>query len=160
MWSSAAFSRERVARRFISRAFSLVVSLSNHEHAGSSFDRFRTSGILLVAVCVAAAGVLATSAQPRFFPDDPIWIDDDKALDASKAAAVEDSNGFDFVVNTFVQPGEKRNIRALDVNTVDKVPDTSWFTNRIGRRAMSLDEIVRGPDSLPSVSLDGWVVAA
>jgi len=117
--------------------------------------------VLLVAAGVAATTVLATSAaQPRFFPDDPIGIDDDKALDASKAGAVEDSNGFDFVVNTFVQPGEKRNVHALDVNTVDDVPDSSWFTNRIGRRAMAIDEIVRGPDSLPSVSLDGWVVTA
>ena len=115
---------------------------------------------MLIAALAAAAGVLATSAQPRFFPDDPIAIDDDKALDASKAAAVEDSNGYDFVVNTFVQPGEKRNVRALNVNTIDEVPDSSWFTNRIGRRQLSLDEIVRGPDTLPSISLDGWVVAA
>ncbi len=50
--------------------------------------------------------------------------------------------------NTFVQPGEQRDVRALNVNTVDEVPDSSWFTNRIGRRELSLDEIVRGPDSL------------
>jgi hypothetical protein len=87
-------------------------------------------------------------------------IDDDKTLDASKAGAVEDSNGYDFVVNTFVQPGEKRDVRAMDVNTVDDLPDSSWFTNRIGQRTMSIDEIVRGPDSRPSVSLDGWVVTA
>src|SRR4029453_4784352 len=84
----------------------------------------------------------------------------DKALDASKAGAVEDSNGFDFVVNTFVQPGEKRDVHALDVNTVDDAPDSSWFTNRIGRRTMSIEEIVRGPGSLPSISLGGWVVGA
>src|SRR5262245_65006992 len=85
---------------------------------GSGFSR--TFGRLLVFV--AAATVLAMSAQPRFFPDDPLWVDDDKALDASKTVFVEDSNGFDFVVNTFVQPGEKRNVRALDINTVDEVP--------------------------------------
>jgi len=113
-------------------------------------------------ICVLLlVGVLTTSAaQPRFFPDDPISVDDDQALDASQAGAVEDSNGFDFVVNTFVQPGEKRDVRAMDVNTVDDVPDSSWFTNRIGRRPIAIDEIVRGPDSLPSVSLDGWVVTA
>lgn len=115
---------------------------------------------LLVPILAAAASVLATSAQPRFFPDDPIWIDDDKSLDASNVGAVEDTNGYDFLVNTFVQPGEKRDIRALNVNTIDEVPDSSWFTNRIGRRTIPIDELVRGPDSLPSLSLDGWVVSA
>jgi hypothetical protein len=115
---------------------------------------------LLFVATVLATTVLARSAQPKFYPDDPIWVDDDTALDASKTGAVEDSNGYDFVVNTFVQPGEHRTLRALDINTVDEVPDSSWFVNRIGRRTMSLEELVRGPDSLSSVSLDGWVVTA
>ena len=59
---------------------------------------------------------------------------------------VEDLNAFDFVVNTFVKPGEKRDVRAMNVNSLDEVPDSTWFTNRIGRREMSIAEIVRGPD--------------
>jgi hypothetical protein len=161
MWSSVAFSRTgftKVAQRF-SAAFAGLKPCATTGFGPDVASGFsRTSGLLLAFV--AATTVLVTNAQPRFFPDDPILIDDDKALDASKAGAVEDSNGFDFVVNTFVQPGEKRNVHALDVNTVDDVPDSSWFTNRIGRRTMSIDEIVRGPDSLPSLSLDGWVVTA
>jgi hypothetical protein len=113
----------------------------------------------LVAPAIAGAAVLSASAPPRFYPDDPIWVDDDKALDASKTGVIEDSNGYDFVVNTFGDLGETRDVRALNVNTVDEVPDSSWFTNRIGRRQMSVDEIVRGPDSLPGVSLEGWVVS-
>ena len=58
----------------------------------------------------------------------------------------EDTNGYDFVVNTFGKPGERRDVRAMNVNTLDEVPDSSWFTNRIGRRAMPIDELVRGPD--------------
>jgi hypothetical protein len=114
----------------------------------------------LLVPALAAAVTVAASAPPRFFPDDPIWIDDDKALDASKTGLVEDSNGYDFVVNTFAGPGEERDVRAMNVNTIDEVPDSSWFTNRIGRRQMSIDEIVRGPDSLSGVSLEGWVVSA
>ncbi|HYN06515.1 MAG TPA: hypothetical protein VES67_03900 [Vicinamibacterales bacterium] len=114
---------------------------------------------MLLVPAFAGAAALTAAAPPRFFPDDPIWVDDDKALDASKTGAIEDSNGYDFVANTFVEPGEKRDVRALNVNTVDEVPDSSWFTNRIGRRQMSIEEIVRGPDSLPGVSLDGWVVS-
>ncbi len=50
---------------------------------------------------ILAAGSAAWSAAPRFYPDDPIWSDDDRAFDASKVVAIEDTNGYDFVVNTF-----------------------------------------------------------
>src|SRR5262245_40590167 len=114
---------------------------------------------LLLLPALTVAVTLNASAPPRFFPDDPIWVDDDKTLDASKVGVIEDSNGYDFVVNTFGGPGERRDVRAMNVNTVDEVPDSSWFTNRIGRRQMSTEEIVRGPDSLPGVSLEGWIVS-
>jgi hypothetical protein len=137
---------------------SYSVAFSRNNPAGRASWRARALRVLLVPA-LASAGVLASAAPPRFYPDDPIWVDDDKALDASKTGPVEDSNGYDFVVNSFTEPGEERNVRAMNVNTVDEVPDSSWFTNRIGRRQMSIDEIVRGPDSLPGVSLDGWVVS-
>jgi hypothetical protein len=113
----------------------------------------------VAAVGVAAASTLLHSAVPRFFPDDPIWVDDDRAVDASGVTVIEDTNGYDFVVNTFGRPGDRRDVRAMNVNTVDEVPDSSWFTNRIGRRELSIEEIVRGPD-LRTVSLDGWVVSS
>jgi len=106
------------------------------------------------------AGPSLWSAAPRFYPDDPIWSDDDRAFDASKAVAIEDTNGYDFVVNTFGETGERRDVRALNVNTVDEVPDSSWFTNRIGRREMTVADVVKGPDRVDRVSLDGWVVSA
>ncbi len=37
---------------------------------------------------------------------------------------------------------------AEDVNTFGKVPNSTWFENRIGRRSVSLEEIRRGPDTL------------
>ena len=86
------------------------------------------------------------SAAPRFYGDDPLWSDDDRAFDASKVVAIEDTNGYDFVVNTFVSPGERRDVRALNVNTVDEVPDSSWFTNRIGRHEMTAADVANGPD--------------
>jgi hypothetical protein len=35
--------------------------------------------------------------------------------------------------------------RAGNVNALDEVPDSAWFENRIGVRAMTVDEIRRGP---------------
>ncbi len=40
--------------------------------------------------------------------------------------------------------------RALDINALDEVPDSTWFTNRIGLRDMSIDEIHRGANMDPS----------
>jgi len=113
------------------------------------------------AVCVfgLVAGPSLWSAAPAFYPDDPIWTDDDRAFDASSAGAIEDTNGYDFVVNTFGETGERRDVRALNVNTVDDVPDSSWFTNRVGRREMTVAEVVKGPDRVERLWLDGWVVS-
>jgi hypothetical protein len=116
--------------------------------------------LTITALAAAIAVSAAIGAQPRFFPDDPIWTDDDRILDASKAAPQEDSNAYDFVVHTLGKPGDRRNVRAMNVNTLDEVPDSSWFTNRIGRREMSIPDLVRGPDRGPStISLDGWIVS-
>ena len=113
----------------------------------------------LVGLLAAASAVPSRSASPRFYPDDPLWTDNDRAADASKAVPIEDSNGYDFVVNTFGHPGERRDVRALNVNTVDEVPDSSWFTNRIGRKEMSAAEIARGPDRVERITLEGWRVS-
>jgi len=123
-------------------------------------SRPRARRFLAAALVIAGAAVaIVRGAGPRFYPDDPLWTDDDRAFDAGSVAPVEDMNAFDFVVNTFVQPGEKRDVRAMNVNTLDEVPDSAWFTNRIGRREMSIAEIVRGPDRVDRVELEGWVVS-
>jgi hypothetical protein len=116
--------------------------------------------LALVAALVLPLSALRTGAQaPRFYPDDPIAVDDDMSLDASKVEPIEDSNGYDFVVNTFVRPGVKHDVRAGNVNTIDEVPDSSWFTNRIGKGGLSREDVVRGPDTVPTISLDGWQVS-
>ena len=113
------------------------------------------SRIAVVAFLVAAS---LTAATPRFFPDDPIQVDDDRALDASKVMPIEGSNAYDFTEHTFFKPGDRRDIRAVNINTLDEVPDSTWFTNRIGRRTMSMEEIVRGPNQFDTISIDDWPI--
>lgn len=113
----------------------------------------------LAVVALLAGGSHPRAQQPRFFPDDPIAIDDDMALDASRVASLEDSNGYDFVINTFGRPGRRHDVPAGNVNSVDQVPDSSWFVNRIGARPMSTADIVRGPDRLDAITLAGWQVS-
>jgi hypothetical protein len=98
------------------------------------------------------------SATPAFFPDDPLQVDNDRALDAGKATPIDGSNAYDFAEHTFIKPGDHRPTRAANVNTLDEVPDSAWFTNRIGRREMSIDEIVRGPNATDTPDINGWPV--
>jgi len=107
---------------------------------------------------LAAAGELVRVASPHFYADDPLWADDDMALDASGATPIEDANSYDFVVHTFAAPGDRRDVRAMNVNTLDEVPDSSWFQNRADRDRTVAD-LVRGPDRVSSISLDGWVIS-
>lgn len=113
---------------------------------------------LVVGVAVLGAESLRT-AQPRFYPDDPLQVDDDSAFDASRAVATEDPGSYDFIVNSLGEPGQRANVRAGNVNTIDEVPDSSWFQNRIGRGDLSVAAIQRGPNRATDLSLDGWVVS-
>jgi hypothetical protein len=118
------------------------------------------------AVCVAllafaSHAAIAQSARttPKFYPDDPLATDNDTMMDAAGFAEVELSEAWDFLINTFTSPGDRRSIRAVNVNTMDEVPDSSWFNNRIGIRDMPIDEIVRGPNKFANLDdVKEWMV--
>jgi hypothetical protein len=124
-----------------------------------SFDPLPRRRISLGLVALLLAIHPLWSQTPTFYPDDPISTEDDMSLDASKVVATEDSNLYDFVANTFESQGIRHDLPAQNVNTIDEVPDSSWFVNRMGRRTLSTAELVRGPDRFDSVSLDGWTVS-
>ena len=92
----------------------------------------------------------------RFYPDDPLWRDDDMR-DIAPVAKRELSDSYDFLEHTF---GERAGTwgPALNVNTLGEVPDSSWFTNRIGVREMSIEEVLRGPDTLDGPAPGPWEV--
>jgi hypothetical protein len=95
----------------------------------------RTVTAVVTPVCALwlfTAG--AGGANPKFYRDDPI-ARDPETQDASAARLVEISGQFDLIENSFLHPGDRLNQRALNVNTIDEVPDSSWFTNRLGLRA-------------------------
>src|SRR6185295_14662592 len=104
--------------------------------------------IRLALLIAAAAGVLAhpaSTAGPRFFPDDPISREPE-SQDASKAQPYSIEQLYEMVDNLFVTPSYKPSgTRAQNLNTIDEVPDSNWFTNRVGARALTADELVRGP---------------
>jgi hypothetical protein len=115
--------------------------------------------IVTLAAMLLAFGVVR-GAGPRFYPDDPLTTDNDSAFDASGAQPRELSEWYDFAINEFSEPGDREKIRAANVNTLDEVPDSSWFTNRIGQRPMSVADITRGPDSVERLDVEEWLVTA
>ncbi len=101
----------------------------------------------LVISAIVSSGLEAGFANgPRFFRDDPI-ARDPETEDASGVREAELSQLYDFAENSFLGAGEHADIRAANINTVDEVPDSSWFTNRLGREPWAVDQLVKGPDT-------------
>lgn len=124
-------------------------------------DRLRRSvRIALVTLAIATSVHLLVAGQPvvpRFYPDDPLRFDNDRVVDVRGAGEIKLGDYYDFIENVFLSPGDRRAIRAVNVNTLDEVPDSSWFTNRMGTRDLSLDALVTGPDR-PVTFSDRWTI--
>jgi hypothetical protein len=107
----------------------------------------------LFALCLAVSCAYTTLGQrPQLYSkQEPIRLDFDMQSIA-KPATYETGYLWDFSNNTFIQPVKngfgfgRKTVEAYNVNTLDEVPDSSWFTNRNGRRPMSIAEIKRGPN--------------
>ena len=69
----------------------LLAALMANISTSCSAAFFRRALRAALIPALAGAVALVAAPPPRFFPDDPIWVDDDKALDASKTGPVEDS---------------------------------------------------------------------
>lgn len=112
-----------------------------------------------LAITLAASITPVSSGQaPRFFPDDPISREPE-TQDASGAKPADVGLAYDLSYNLFVTPRrDPSGTKAQNVNTVDEVPDSSWFTNRAGSRRLTRDELVRGPVAGPAPDASRWTV--
>src|SRR5215470_7710916 len=100
---------------------------------------------LTLAAALAAGGRAVSTSAPRFYADDPL-LREPESQDASRAARSYLGDLYEMADNLFVNPGyQPSGRRAQNLNTIDEVPDSSWFTNRIGARPLTIDEVVRGP---------------
>jgi hypothetical protein len=101
---------------------------------------------LLAVFCLTLTmvGPVAIATTGTFRDDDPL-AREPETQDASGVSAWTVDLFIDLAVNLFGWPGDSAHRRAQNVNTIDEVPDSSWFTNRILARPVSIDEAVRGP---------------
>ncbi len=125
------------------------------------FSRFRSllSSSWLFLLTAALLCPAETRAGQKFYADDPLRVDNDRAVDVGQPAPHALSDMYDFIVHSFGKPGDRTPGRAANINTLGEVPDSSWFTNRHGRARMTLEELARGPDRRNGPSDEGvWMV--
>ncbi|MEW6363366.1 MAG: hypothetical protein AB1714_01865 [Acidobacteriota bacterium] len=124
-------------------------------------------GTACVARPVWLAALMATfhlatcesdAAGPKFYADDPL-LEEPDTQDAGAVQPWEITPLYNGIINTFSRPGDKtQNVRAQNVNTLDEVPDSSWYTNRIGSRPIATEDVAKGPDTCDGPGPGPWTV--
>lgn len=105
---------------------------------------------LFVTATVIALALTSCARTPRRFAlAEPLWVDPDmnhtpKKPDSYYSGLIADGADQMFFrpvaqFFTFQQPGE-----ATNVNSLDEVPNSTWFTNRIGMFPMTPEEAAQG----------------
>jgi hypothetical protein len=127
-----------------------------HERAPAPVRARRRLWLTVVVGLSIFAGVAAE--QPRFYPDDPLTREPE-SQDASGAQPTDIGLMFEISYNPFVTANHQpSNTRARNVNTIDEVADSSWFTNRIAARDVSAAQIAAGPVVGPPPAPERWVI--
>jgi hypothetical protein len=98
-----------------------------------------------IALAAALSAAPVDGVAPRFYDDDPL-TDDPETQDASGVKEIDLSEEYDFVENSFLNKGDSTDKRAVNVNTIDHVPNSSWYTQRLGTaEVLSVQDVIRGP---------------
>src|SRR5688572_2085061 len=119
----------------------------------------------LPAVAVLAGAVLLLTEAPRgatgrFRSDDPL-AREPETQDASKAKPWDIDLIWDLTLNLFTKPGDpSTDVKARNVNTIDEVPDSNWFTNRVGVRPVDLGALALAPLTGSGPAPGRWPVFA
>src|SRR5678815_5115367 len=90
---------------------------------------YRRLILALLTLTLLSAPVFAEPAR-KFYPDDPIAVEPE-TQDASRVIPWKIGLFYDLLLNQFAHPGDPARPRAKNVNTIEEVPDSSWFTNRL-----------------------------
>ena len=132
--------------------------IANHSRTPDVVTGLVCTVVLVAAVSAAADGLLSSS--PRFYDDDPMV----REVDTKDASGVQPKSinlVYHEAQHLFATPGDDQDRRALNVNTIDEVPDSSWFVDRIlprGGRSMSVEDVARGPGTGRGPAPGPWTV--
>jgi hypothetical protein len=130
--------------------------MSTPSHASRA--RYASLLLLVLVAGLGAFGSRVSTNGPHFYPDDPISREPE-SQDASQAQPYDIGAIYELTRNLFVTSGYMPSgLRAKDINTIDEVPDSSWFTNRIGKTTISAEEIARGAIRGPAPDPSHWTL--
>ncbi|HEX3481298.1 MAG TPA: hypothetical protein VHT91_40070 [Kofleriaceae bacterium] len=125
----------------------------------------KTSSIQIVVLVIAAGCAASPDWPPAKFANAPAVhrVDDRRNVPVPPAERPVYLNFYNYngvVLRPLTRAMElPPPQRALGVNALDEVPDSTWFTNRIGVREMTLDELRTGPNEVGSPELHRpWTV--
>jgi hypothetical protein len=128
----------------------MATARSNRSHAQAAL-----LAAALVSLAAGACGSSSPVGEMRFHNQDPVWVVNDRKNLADAPTEVPFYKAlyhFDGVwhkrLDQWMQM--RRRQRAVNVNSLDEVPDSTWFTNRIGVREVSVEEIEKGPNQTGS----------
>ncbi|MGE0450484.1 MAG: hypothetical protein AB7Q29_12995 [Vicinamibacterales bacterium] len=121
-----------------------------------TFRRRIVAAAIAITAGLTAAG---SAAAPRFYDDDPIWIERETE-DAGALEPAEVGLFVDLVYHLIAVKPPAETVRAGNVNSVDEVPDSSWYTNRLGRLALTPADVARGPDTTDGPAPGAWTISS
>jgi hypothetical protein len=122
----------------------------------TSLSRSLAAALLLVA---GATTMRSSAAAPKFFEDDPIAVDH-PTQDANQVKAIEPKLFVDLsynIIRGFAAVAPKR---AGNINTVDEVPDSTWYTNRVGHQKLTAQDIARANYTTDGPAPGAWTITS
>ena len=118
----------------------------------------RSVAFASLLIGAAAAAMIVSAAGPRFYSDDPISREPE-SRSAEGAKPLDIGLFYEYTHNLFVAARRPpSNTRAGNINTIDEVPDSSWFTNRIGAETLTPAQVGRGGTSEAPPASEQWSV--
>jgi hypothetical protein len=120
--------------------------------------RTTTSFVAVVLLGLVAAAATVSTSGRKFYDDDPIArVPESKS--AVNAKELDIDLFFEYAFNLFVNASKTpSNTPAGNINTIDEVPDSSWFTNRIGSTPMTAAALAKGPNSDTPPAPEKWTL--
>jgi hypothetical protein len=125
----------------------------------------RSSLIRCLAGGAIAVSLIGCGSQVRPFPAaDPRWVDQDLHPFKPVPEKAFSPLYWDALDRSLFQPLSEacaltKSGRAINVNAIDEVPDSSWFQNRIGAGGMSVEAVAHGACGSSRLNVNGpWTV--
>lgn len=116
--------------------------------------------IATLSATLIAAGTLGCAAGLRRFPDRaPMWTDDDQRVFGPAPEEWYSPYFWDGIDNSSFRPlteGLRLELdrEAINVNALDEVPDSSWYTRRLAERSLDPRAVAEGScgDEVPQIA--------